>query len=91
MPGEIVSKLRFSSNGKDLLLLTSSSKMKYFRIDCGKQRCYQTMEAPGLHDLECTNFCISDNYKYVITSGKDYTIKVFDYEMRGDTDRKSVV
>ena len=82
--GEIISKMRFSDNCKDLLLLTVTSKIKFFRIDSLKQRCYQTMEAPGLHALECTNFCISSNFNFILTCSKDYSIKVFDYMMRGD-------
>lgn len=82
--GEVISKLQFPANGRDLLLLTATAKLKYFRIDSERQRCYQTMEVPGLHDLECTNFCVSDNCRFVLTCSKDYSVKVFDYMMRGE-------
>ncbi len=84
LPGEVISKIAFSTNCKDLLLLTATSKLKYFRINDKQQKCQQVMEVPGLHDLECTDFCISDNNALVISCGKDGIIKAFDYAMRGD-------
>jgi len=84
LTGDVISKIHFSPNGKDILILTATSKLKYFRLDSSNKACHQIMEVPGLHDLECTNFCISNNCGFIITSGKDYSIKVFDYGMRGD-------
>jgi len=84
LPGEIISKLKFAPNNKDLLVMTATSKLKYFRIDSIKQRCMQVMEVPGLNDMECTTFTISENNAFIISSGKDCIIKVFDYAMRGN-------
>lgn len=84
LPGEVISKIKFSGNCKDFLVLTATSKIKYFRIDTRTQRCQQIMEIPGIHDLECTDFCISGNCAFIITSGKDGILKVFDYAMRGE-------
>ena len=84
LPGEVIAKVAFSTNCKDLLLLTATSKLKYFRLNDKQLKCQQIMEVPGLHDLECTDFCISQNNALVVTCGKDGIIKAFDYAMRGD-------
>jgi len=37
----------------------------------------------GITDLECVDFTISSNNKFIICAGKEGVIKVYDYFMRG--------
>lgn len=39
----------------------------------------------GILDLECLDFEISSNNKFILVCGKDGVNKVFDYFMRGET------
>lgn len=41
-------------------------------------------EAYGVTDMECLDFEISDNNKFIFVAGREGVIKVFDYFMRGD-------
>ena len=81
LTGEIIRKLSFAPNSKDLLLLTATSKLKYFRV--GRGEITEFKEVPNLHDFECLDFEISPNNKFIITLGKEGLVKVFDYFMRG--------
>jgi hypothetical protein len=41
-------------------------------------------DAYGVTDMECTDFEITHNCKYVVVAGKEGVVKIFDYFMRGD-------
>lgn len=83
LTGETISKIIFAPNGRDLLVLTTTSKLKYMRIT---QNCVEVeivREQYGLTDQETVDFTVSQNNKFLICSGKDGQIKVYDYFMRG--------
>lgn len=82
LTGNLLYKLRFAPNGKDLVVLTTTSKLKFFRIGVGEISEYKNI--PGVHDHSCIDFEISPNNKYIATWGKDGLIKIFDYFMRGN-------
>ena len=91
LTGHIISKIRFSPNGKDLLLLTNTSKLKYFRFENSQNtgtenigKISQIQDIPSICDYNCLDFIISDNYKYIFSAGTDGLIKIFDYYMRGE-------
>jgi WD40 repeat protein len=84
LTGDIISKVQFAPNGKDLVLLTTSSKIKFYRITSSFANELQfNKEIYGVTDLECLDFAISPNCKYLAVCGKEGVIKVFDYFMRG--------
>lgn len=83
LTGDIISKIMFAPNGKDLLVLTTSAKLKYLRINPILPDVETVREQFGVTDLEPTDFITSPNNKFIIFSGKDGHIKVFDYFMRG--------
>jgi WD40 repeat protein len=37
----------------------------------------------GVTDLECVDFTVSSNNKFIVCAGKEGVIKVYDYFMRG--------
>jgi WD40 repeat protein len=82
LTGSIICKVKFAPNNKDFIVLTSTSRLKFFRLSNGDISLFK--DVPPVHDFECLDFSISDNCKFLITSGKDGFIKVFDYFMRGD-------
>lgn len=82
LTGEIITKIRFAPNDKDFVVLTSSSKVKFYRI--GFNELQFLKDAYGVTDLECKDFEISPNNKYLLFAGKEGVIKIFDYFMRGD-------
>lgn len=41
-------------------------------------------EAYGITDMECLDFEISANNKFIFVAGREGVIKVYDYFMRGD-------
>lgn len=41
-------------------------------------------DAYGVTDMECMDFQISANNKYIVCAGKEGVLKVYDYFMRGD-------
>ena len=83
LTGDLLYKLRFAPNGKDLVVLTTTSKLKFFRIGVGEISEYKNI--PGVHDHACLDFEISPNNKYIATCGKDGLVKIFDYFIRGNT------
>ena len=83
MTGEVLSKIMFAPNGRDLLVLTTTSKLKYLRITPNSVEVETVREQYGLTDQETVDFTVSQNNKFVICSGKDGQIKVYDYFMRG--------
>lgn len=81
LTGDIVSKLAFAPNGKDLVILTSSSKLKFYRISFSELQFNK--EIYGVTDLECLDFAISPNNKFIACCGREGIVKVYDYFMRG--------
>lgn len=65
LTGNLLYKLRFAPNGKDLVVLTTTSKLKFFRIGVGEISEYKNI--PGVHDHACVDFEISPNNKYIAT------------------------
>lgn len=58
LTGDIISKLRFAPNGKDLVVLTTASKFKFYRIpnDPRQPELEHIKDAYGITDLECLDF-----------------------------------
>lgn len=83
LTGEVISKIMFAPNGRDLLALSTTSKLKYLRINAQSAEVETVREQYGVTDLETTDFVISPNNKFIICTGKDGQIKVYDYFMRG--------
>lgn len=81
LTGEVISKIKFAPNGQDLVILTTSSKLKFYRITYSEL--LFNKEIYGVTDLECTDFEISPNNKFIACSGKEGVVKVYDYFMRG--------
>lgn len=81
LTGDIISKVSFAPNGKDLVLLTTSSKLKFYRISFTDL--LFNKEIYGITDLECVDFTISPNNKFIACCGKEGVVKVYDYFMRG--------
>jgi WD40 repeat protein len=81
LTGDVISKIRFAPNGKDLVLLTTSSKLKFYRITFNEL--LFNKEIYGVTDLECLDFEISPNNKYIACCGKEGVVKIYDYFMRG--------
>ena len=76
-----MSKILFAPNCHDLIILTATSKLKFFRLGLGEITEFK--DIPNIHDYECLDFCVSHNNKYIFTCGKDGQIRVWDYFMRG--------
>ncbi|MBI3235790.1 MAG: hypothetical protein HYZ42_17430 [Bacteroidetes bacterium] len=57
LTGQLISKLSFAPNQKDLILLTATSKLLFYRIGLGEINEFKT--APNLHDFECVDFEVS--------------------------------
>lgn len=83
--GDIISKIQFAPNGQDLVLLTTSSKLKFYRLgrSARDQELQHVKDAYDVTDMECVDFQISANNKFIICAGKEGVIKVYDYFMRG--------
>ena len=81
LTGDIVSKVKFAPNGKDLVILTTSSKLKFYRI--GFSELQFSKDIYGVTDLECQDFEISPNNKFIACCGREGVVKVYDYFMRG--------
>lgn len=84
--GDIISKLQFAPNGKDLVLLTTSSKLKFYRLGSSMRDTELThiKDSYGVTDMECLDFQISSNNKFILCAGKEGVLKVYDYFMRGE-------
>lgn len=84
LTGDIIQKVQFAPNGRDIVALTSSSKLKFYRISSSFASELQfSKDIYGVTDLECTDFAISPNCKYIAVSGREGVVKIFDYFMRG--------
>ena len=81
LTGDLVSRIKFAPNSKDLVMLTTSSKLKFYRLNFSEIKFNK--EIYGITDLECLDFEISPNCKYIATCGKEGVVKVYDYFMRG--------
>lgn len=81
LTGDIISKVRFAPNGKDLVVLTTSSKLKFYRLTFSEL--LFNKEIYGVTDLECMDFAISPNCKFIACCGKEGVVRVYDYFMRG--------
>jgi len=86
LTGDTISKLAFAPNNKDLVILTTSSKLKFYRLGQSARdtELMHVKDIYGVTDMECLDFQISSNCKFIVCSGKEGTVKVFDYFMRGD-------
>jgi WD40 repeat protein len=86
LTGDIISKIEFSPNNRDIVCLTTSSKLLFYRLgnNAHDTELKHIKDQYGITDMECKDFTISSNNKYIICTGKEGTIKVFDYFMRGD-------
>jgi len=51
LTGDVISKIRFAPNSKDFVILTTSSKLKFYRITFNELLFIK--EAFGITDLEC--------------------------------------
>ena len=85
LTGEIISKLLFGPNGKDLFVLTTTSKVKVLRLDTKRDQndIPVVREQYGITDLEATDLRITPNGKFIIVAGKENMIRVYDYFLRG--------
>lgn len=84
LTGDLLSKVLFAPNGKDLVLLTTSSKLKFYRLSSPSASHLQlNKEIYGVTDLECLDFSISPNCRYLAVCGREGVVKIFDYFMRG--------
>lgn len=86
LTGDIVSKIQFAPNGKDLVILTTASKLKFYRLGSSARdtELLHIKDSYGITDLECVDFQISQNNRFIVCAGKEGVIKVFDYFMRGE-------
>ena len=84
--GEVISKILFAPNGRDLLVMTTSSKLKILRLpDEGIQsmELETVREHFGITDQECTDFTIAPNGKFIMAAGKEGLVRIYDYFLRG--------
>lgn len=64
--------------------MTTSSKLKFYRISSSFAGELQfNKDIYGITDLECLDFTISPNCKYIAVCGREGVVKVYDYFMRG--------
>jgi WD40 repeat protein len=86
LTGDLISKIKFAPNEKDIVMLTISSKLKFFRIpeDPSASELIHIKDCYDVTEMECVDFEISGNNKYIICCGKEGVVKVFDYLMRGE-------
>ena len=84
--GDVISKIQFAPNGKDLVLLTTSSKLKFYRLGASARdtELAHIKDCYGITDMECLDFQISRNNRFILCAGKEGVIKVYDYFMRGE-------
>lgn len=68
------------------MVLTTSSKLKFYRLGSSARdtELLHVKDAYGVTDRECVDFQISSNNRFIVLTGKEGTVKVFDYFMRGD-------
>ena len=85
LTGEVISKVTFAPNGKDLLVLTTTSKLKVLRIDPHRDQgdVPVVREQYGITDKESTDLQLTKNGKFIFVAGKENIIRIYDYFMRG--------
>ena len=85
LTGEVISKVSFGPNGKDLIVLTTTSKLKILRLDPDKDQndVPVVREQYGITDKESTDMLITSNGKFIAVAGKENMIRVYDYYLRG--------
>ena len=85
LTGEIISKIAFAPNGKDMLVLTTTSKLKVLRLDPHRDQSDIPVvrEQYGITDKESTDMHISPNGKFIAVSGKENMLRIYDYFLRG--------
>ena len=56
--GDVISKIQFAPNEKDLVLLTTSSKLKFYRLGSSMRdtELIHIKDSYGITDMECTDF-----------------------------------
>ncbi len=59
LTGEVLSKVQFAPNGRDLLVLTTTSKLKYLRVSASSVEVETVREQYGLTDQQTMDFTIS--------------------------------
>ena len=79
LTGDLVYRFNFASKDQDLIVLTASSQLRYFRRTKTSWNPIKTI--PGIHDSQCLNFAITKNSIYLFTCGKDLLIKAFYYNI----------
>ena len=69
-----------------MVVLTTSSKLKFFRLGLTARdtELLHVKDSYGVTDMECVDFQISDNNRFILCAGKEGVVKVFDYFMRGE-------
>ena len=67
----MISKILFAPNCHDLLVMTTTSNLKYMRYNPLMAEVESVRDQFGITDQECTDFAVSSNNKFVIASGKD--------------------
>lgn len=86
LTGDHLSKLSFAPNGKDLLAMTPSSKLIYLRLPERPTDPVATVKTQmGLTDMQSLDFLIAPNNQFIFCCGREGSVKVYDYFMRGMT------
>ena len=85
LTGEVIAKVTFAPNGKDLLVLTTTSKLKVLRIDPFRDQSDVPVvrEQYGITDKESTDLQLTTNGKFIAVAGKENFIRIYDYFLRG--------
>lgn len=69
LTGDTLRKVMFAPNGCDLLALTTSSKLKYLRLNPNVAEVETVREQYGITNLTPTDFLVTPNNKYIICAG----------------------
>ena len=82
---DVISKIAFAPNGRDLVLLTISSKLKFYRLgqSARDEELLHVKDSYDITDMECVDFQITANNRFILCAGKEGVIKAYDYFMRG--------
>ena len=85
LTGEVISKIAFGPNGKDLLVLTTTSKLKVLRVDPMRDQSDvpAVREQYGITDKEATDMHVTSNGKFIAVSGRENMLRIYDYFLRG--------
>jgi WD40 repeat protein len=60
--------------------------LKFYRVGISARdtELMHIKDSYGVTDLECVDFNISENNRFILCVGREGTVKIFDYFMRGD-------